>query len=128
MKTKKPTVVRISRKKWSRGHEDNALLLGKSAEKWVNNKTAKRGNMCCLGFACLALGAKKKEIRDKGMPCSVPRHLEGLNIDWMCGRKDTDFSFRASAINDDPDINNTQREKRLRKLAKRHGFKFVFVP
>lgn len=127
----KKILVRISRAKWSRGHSENALLLKHSKVELSGNKTARRGNMCCLGFACLAVGAKRKDILDVGLPACTEKLLPGLTekSPYRTGFiDDTDFSQSAAEINDDSTITDKQRQKKLRNLADENGFKFVFVP
>ena len=134
MKKNKKVTVRISRAKWSRGHDGNSLRLAYSKVKETGNKSAKRGNMCCLGFACLALGANKKEITDHGLPSCVEKLLPGLTEKYVnpyasvpAEITDTKFSQDAADINDSQKYTDREREKKLRKLAYKAGFKFMFV-
>lgn len=123
---KKYTHVIIDRKKWSRGNlSGNALLVNRAFRNDLMNVAPmpKIGRMCCLGFACLVLGATRKEISGETMPSTVEKELPGLNY----RNGDTSFSKQASAINDNPDITDKEREKQLKKLARENGFIFKFV-
>ncbi len=128
--------VRINRKKWARGNSEtnNKLLLRSADVRQMGedlikaNRSLREGNMCCLGFACLALGASKSAIAGKAMPDEVYRKriLEGLVEHPSCPMSSTDFAQAAAEINDDRTITNQQRERKLTKLSRQHGFNFVF--
>jgi hypothetical protein len=126
---KKPITVKISRAKWSRGNcnLENQLLVQKGNTKI--NKHFKSGNMCCLGFACLAMGAKRFNILGIPFPDQTTIDLPGLNKEGQHGGLvNTAFSEAAAKINDDPMITDRNREKQLRALARKNGFRFVFIP
>lgn len=59
---KKPLVVKVSRRRWV-----NAGARAKGISSLLNS----HGNMCCLGFACRAMGFKPSEIRLKASPESL---------------------------------------------------------
>jgi hypothetical protein len=117
--------VRISRKKWSRGEGEyciNYLLLKRDN----GSKTGKEGNMCCLGFHCLAAGLTPEQIAGHFMPSDTGIKIDGLtevNTEF-----DSAFAERAAEINDDADLTSRERERELRYLAEEYGFKYVFVP
>ena len=93
--------------------------------------------MCCLGFACLALGASEDEIRGKTYPSATKRKLPGLTEDRSdeypgyvgLVRADTEFATKAAKINDGHVVGHHSKaiEEALTKLAKENGFEFVFV-
>lgn len=132
------TKVIIDRTKWSRGAVSaNALLISaeraqrNSHEPTMHNPRSgpKAGSMCCLGFACLAVGLPSKAILDKGYPKNVGLPAPGL-VDFIQETGDfvnTEFSLKAADINDDIYINDSVRESRLKELAAKHGFEFEFV-
>jgi len=130
--------VIIDRSRWSRGNTsgENKLCLrkidAKRCTRYEPNPTCLPGNMCCLGFASLVLGANHRQILGKTMPHEVKKDLPGLNdgpkSEWVVvTRRDTKFASKAAGINDDIKMTDKVREKRLKALAARHGFKFVFV-
>ncbi len=113
---KKNTLVVIDRKKWYRGMgTDFSALLG--------TKEQGHRKMCCLGFACLAIGLKKSQISGKTYPNAVGFDICGLTEHG----RNASFSTKAADINDDDLIPDAVREKTLRLLAKDHGFTFRFV-
>ena len=121
----------IKRHKWSRGNlYNNALLIGRNVIEVafltkntspLKKRIPKLGTMCCLGFACLALGATRKEIKNRALPKFVERLLPGLNR-----QDDEDWCAEAATINDDEKITDEEREEKLVSLAAENGFKFVF--
>ena len=133
----KKRVVVIDRKKWARGinYGSNRLLLTRENARYARrdnpeNKSIRAGNMCCLGFACLAAGVSKELLRDQPYPERVSggRILPGLTYEDEFGCiRNTDFSRDAAYLNDQSGMPDTQRQKRLRSLAAKHGFTFKFV-
>lgn len=130
--------ITIDRTKWSRGDlASNALLVGRNTldrsregneSAGANRPLPELGKMCCLGFACLALGATPDQIRDKPMPRDVSDEVElpGLrklcNAVWECSV----FARNAAVRNDSPLLDD-QRELQLKQLASEAGFEFEFV-
>jgi hypothetical protein len=86
--------------------------------------------MCCLGFACLALGAKKKDILDQAMPDMVADDEAREKLKGLVNSHgdSSQFALDAAEINDNDEISDRERERELRQLAKENGFRFVFVP
>ena len=83
----------------------------------------KEGYMCCLGFRCLAHD-ETLDILSHQNPNEVagaPKKLK--KSETLCTR----FAESAIEINDDEDITNEVRERRLRALAKRNNEKWIFV-
>lgn len=129
-------VVTVVRSMWSRGVEDNYLLVSAETAR-TNKQTMKKikkdypfeeadplackiGGMCCLGFASLAFGATKKQIRDVALPSFIGK-------DWAedVGLKEG-FCCQASQINDDREITDKERERELIKLCEKHRMPFTF--
>lgn len=128
----------IKRSKWSRGKQAaNALLVTEKTVKHAKKQLKKNphsrvheypipvvGTMCCLGFACLSVGATEKDIANESLPTSLTAVLLGLNdSDEAC-----QFCRDAASINDDPDILDVEREEDLIRLARKNNWKFEFVP
>lgn len=115
---KKYVTVRIDRTRWQRGK-----YTIKNGSKLL---VSKGGRMCCLGFVCLVLGAKKRDILHAGYPAGTMLDLPGLT-ERNGQIQNTGFSEDAASINDDTSLSDRQREIQLRKLAKQNGFIFKFV-
>lgn len=95
-----------------------------------------QGKQCCLGFDAIARGATPRQILLASSPStlcaytpSLKRNLRGLIV------KDLAFQARNSMVciilmqtNDDDAITDAKREKKLKKLGKKAGIKFVFKP
>lgn len=104
----------IKRDKWLRGPDDSVLFDGK--------------NMCCLGFVAEQCGVKKKEMRSLGDPSqiseSVADVLRGILV--RGNMENNALTSKAIEINDDENINDTAREKKLLSLFKKHGHTLIF--
>ena len=119
MDTKKPTVT-IDRLKWRRGGSSHNDEEGKT--QLLNDG----GRMCCLGFHAVQIcGASPEEIKGIADPQRVEILLVGLQR-FDNSDANSYFSASAMAINDEEDIDNEERERRLSELADRHGFRYVF--
>jgi hypothetical protein len=110
-KTDKPLVCTIDRAEWARGDTGTAPAL-------LNNF----GNFCCLGFLGKKCGLSEESMEDVFMPYDLSDDLRNKypslsNSVW------DNFAI----INDDPKLSDFQREKQLRELAKKHGFRFRFT-
>lgn len=110
---KKKIEVLIDRRKWYRGGNSQLRLLN--------------GKQCCLGFACRVLGAKAKDILNEGLPGCLDIEMPGLNRPLLGGFRDTEFSEKAAIVNDNPNITDNAREKKLKALARASGFIFKFI-
>jgi hypothetical protein len=112
----------VRRDTWLRGGEDGSLR-------------AEDGKMCCLGFLCLAYGATRKAIEDLGMPADVAGGSRKLPR-WL--REDI-YKISESApmvknsvyviaeINDDKDIDDETRERKLAEEFAKHKLSVKFV-
>jgi len=91
------------------------------------------GKMCCLGFACVAYGISKKEMRGIGMPAQLPSKNCGRNKlpKWMLltfvemQASDADAGAAAD-INDDQFMPQAEKEKQLKALFLKHKIRLVF--
>lgn len=112
MRTKKALLkVIVNRKRWYRGQgsDYSCLLL-------PNNK------MCCIGFLARSLGCKPREIRESTTLSTVDTEVSSNFAD----AHDTSLSS-AYYINDDKDIKDNTRERKLITLGKRMGVQFQFI-
>jgi hypothetical protein len=110
--TDKPLTCTVNRKTWVRGRY--LMQMGMSA--LLNQE----GNMCCLGFLGEACGVPKEKMLYRVVPSSLPDELGDMYPKvngW------SEFMF----ANDRYDTTDAEKEKELRQLAKKHGFRFRFV-
>lgn len=118
---------------WNRGNGENPE---------VTVALLNSHGMCCLGFAMLQLtDATEADITDVGEPGEIGWEFECPDysplahreeyLDAVLGRYEylvnSEFSESAIAINDDPEIDDRERMKRLRALAREHGLQFRFI-
>ncbi len=106
-KSLKPLV--IDRTRWLRGDEWKSMLRDEV------------GNMCCLGFACLAKGLDPEQIAFVPRPDDLDQSGEELD-DW-----ELNVVERAMEINDDYRIDDMAREARLVPVLAKLGFAVTFV-
>ena len=100
--------VTVDRKTWARGRDSRLREHD--------------GKMCCLGFAMLAAGATKIEIQNK----KVPSHcLVSQEVKEKCYTLHNNVQEFLS-LNDNPDITDNYRERKIREHGKYRGIKFSF--
>lgn len=107
----------IDRSKWLRGDEKGTSYLLRSSD----NK------MCCLGFLCIALGAKEEDIRQVEMPDQMDRSIkipDYLNHPFRTIGK---FPRSAADLNDDRSIYDKERERKLIALFAEQNIQLEFV-
>lgn len=114
----KPLVtVVVDRSRWYRGQssKDSRLLR-------------EDGQMCCLGFACLALGASRDDIFNRSRPAQLTGSVARLFVSGHGGIW-TDATDAADAMrtNDDKFLDEPERERRIIGMGRRLGLAFVFV-
>lgn len=109
--------VVIDRTKWYRGRGSPDSKLMRMDD----------GKMCCLGFACLKLGATEDQITGEEYPEGTDILLRGLTIKEKGKLKNTIFSQQAAHVNDDQGLGDSNREKQLYEMAIESGFKFTFI-
>lgn len=132
----KPKIkLTIDRTRWARG--------GKNGQAALLNTG---GTMCCLGFACRALGLEEAEIREEGDPDEVANRLKGDRaalLQPLCYQADVldddgdetrAFEWRdkagvitAMAVNDDDNLADDDREAKLTPVLASLGFDVEFV-
>lgn len=122
-KDKMPTVV-VDVDKWCRG--------GKGGKSALLNE---EGNKCCLGFATEQLADCKLPAPERvgffGTPVSYSRYA-GKSVPLLTeGWSSRSYIHSPGlgemmGVNDDPNITDSTRMRKLRALAKKAGFKFSF--
>ena len=114
------TKVVVDRQKWLRGEgSTNSYLL-----------RSKDSKMCCLGFACVALGVKEEFLQDIRTPCNLRSEefdkLTGL-ITWNIIGLPTNRAACSAAMSlNDCSISDADREKELIKAGKDMDIEFEF--
>lgn len=121
MKKIRKLVIDCSR--WIRGR--------KGGESKLLNEN---GNMCCLGFECLARGLTENDIRDRTRPCRVSNdinkkipHMTFENFDLQYNYEDNDLIKKIMRVNDDGTISDSKRIGRLCRLFAKRGIKVGFI-
>ncbi len=86
--------------------------------------------MCCLGFACRAMGMPPRRISGLGTPESVLYKVNdyGVNLKGLVKNgEDTVTCASLVGANDDDCIDDSTREAKITKLGQRIGLHFVFT-
>jgi len=131
-------VFTVDRSKWRSGG-DGKNKIGIGATALLNPS----GFMCCLGQTCNQLGVKKVDLVKLGEPSEIdsdkykkfPDIFVDIEEDYSYDDEypielsfsNSKLSEDAMEINDDEDISQKEREKRLRNLFKEHGHKIKFI-
>ncbi len=99
------------------------------------------GMMCCLGFACLAVGVPMTKIKGEGMPGSVAKkkgvakrlkqalveaNLASFNHNYQ-DYGETGTCESLASINDTEDTKRRAREKAVKEGFRTMGWKVTFV-
>ena len=122
-KPKKLKRIEISRKRWMRGTGLNGSYL----------RHPKTGKQCCMGFDCRAHGFSIEQIRGLGMPAALIERIPGLtkkvvscygNVEYS---GNTEVAKELAAVNDDDNITDEVRERKVKSIGKRIGRNYVFV-
>ena len=107
----------VSRKRWLRG--------GNVASKLRNAK----GKMCCLGFRAKVGGAKVADILALSYPACLLDPFRFFTRAFVNKNGyDTALCIKATEVNDDEKISDSEREKKLRAIFKKMGERIKFVP
>ncbi len=95
-------------------------LRGKGSDSYLRHKN---GHQCCLGFVGRQCNIAAKDLLLRGLPGHLPGELL-MRFPELTGSESwSDFAI----INDSPEISDKEREKKLKELAKKNGFRFKFV-
>lgn len=117
----------IDRSTWLRGEEDAGLLLREAD-----------GRRCCLGFLGVSCGIDDDAMASIGCPREVAstewpawlvtsEETEDEYGDAELRRHDSATADRLMAINDDGDLSEPEREKRLAAIFAKHDVEVEFV-
>lgn len=102
------------------------------------------GMMCCLGFACRALGATVAQIKDKSFPSDAaedtqkPALWNALLAQGLIQKTqsvwdkepyftDPEVIRKLADTNDNYKLTPTEREKQIKALGREAGINFVFT-
>jgi hypothetical protein len=105
----------VDRKTWFRG-----------AGSWMSSLLRGDGRRCCIGFVGNQVGCTDDELR---FVPSVEKLLESCEPaarkfpDWMQDAR----IFDAYQTNDDLDLNDVERESKLKEIFARHGDEIEFI-
>lgn len=113
--------------------ENKTFLVERST--WGTGRDGKKlltmeGNMCCLGFVCHQAGVRKSKLKDMDFPENLIGDLDAVSFllkevkGNLVNRK---WVERAAQINDDTDIEDDEREKKLISIFKKNGYTLTFV-
>lgn len=84
------------------------------------------GNKCCLGFVCSQILKSDTWILDKADPSDMSINIKDFNV-YVGGKfKNSNLSLEAMLINDNPDINDNEREAKLKALFNRYNYDLEF--
>jgi hypothetical protein len=118
MEGKLITELTINRSRWAR----TTVGQRKGFSELLNSDN----NMCCLGFACIALGASPEEISDLGQPQLVATN-HSLYPLVTPDRRLSGFSENAININDNYRTSDSTKEKMLTVLFATEGIALTFT-
>jgi hypothetical protein len=93
-------------------------------EKWgTQHLLCEDGKMCCLGFACKALGYNLKKLMEEkeGQPLDMPNQIPNFKgPEWMIG-----FDGDSAAEANDG-LYDEEREEEVKRIFAKHGIKVRF--
>ena len=121
----------IDRSKWVCGGKRFSEKLG--APELLNSK----GRMCCLGQICKSEGVYKKDLLHINTPFTL-WHIKNINpTKWMLeenapgkfafGKGHSKTTDKMIRVNDNPDLNQKERENKLKELALKVDIKLKFT-
>jgi len=109
----------IDRRLWLRGQgADSSYLLD-----------SETGQMCCLGFLCVAVGINENAIAGVRAPCCLVSTTE-LHpwLEFLTnGRYPSTISQNLTKANDAKSMTDMDREQTLRTDFKAHGINVKFI-
>jgi hypothetical protein len=105
----KRLVCTVNRRTWARGGKNGLSRL-------LNGD----GNMCCLGFLGVASGVSKESLFNKLTP-------GGLSLQEQDKYPIVNLWEFFVETNDNQNMTDADREKRLKEAARENGFSFRFV-
>lgn len=107
--------VVVKRSQWLRGEGPSHSYLRRDTD----------GKMCCLGFACLAIGATPDDITS----LRYPETVEGIQWPEQNMRDEDSTSSAMVRVNDSAraDVTEAVRERMIAELGADLGFNFTFV-
>lgn len=123
----------IYKKSWRRGggNAENSIIGG--VRQMGDTELLNEFNMfCCLGMIDAQLDVNPQGLIGAGCPEDVDEgHIPQICVlvkgSVFDGIRDTKLSTEAIKINDDSDLSDAQREKKLTSLFSKFGHKLTFV-
>ena len=111
----------IDRSKWRCGR-NGINQRGKGGILLLNEQ----GYMCCLGQISCQLNMKKKQILNKATPNHIGQYISILTSKRDYGIVNSVLSKKAVLINDDPNLTDQERERKLSSLFSKWKHKLTF--
>ena len=114
---------KVDRSKWRRGH--TKMRMETAGPPCLLNE---EGNSCCLGFCALQLGLSPSEIFYVAYPNGIGHPLKDFNQpgelpgSWL----NTLLSVGAAGLNENCELTEAEREKKLKALFRQHGHTISF--
>ncbi len=117
----------IYRKSWRRG--GNSVAMVGDVEQHGDTSLLNAHNMfCCLGMCSIELGVRPSDIFEEDEPGLIDEALiPKKTILWNKEGVNSALSKIAIEINDDPTLQEKEREARLTKLFASRGHTLSFV-
>ena len=120
--------VTVDRGSWLSGH------LGRDLESTLLDK---QGNMCCLGFACIAAGISKNVLLKQATPAALcintstkmPETLSRL-LQYSAGLplpSNSNITWELMDYNDHVDLDTDARENGIKVVGREAGIQFKFT-
>lgn len=115
---RKRLIVKVDRKRWYRGKGMNESALLRQDD-----------TMCCIGFACLAAGLSPLVIQGRDAVRFLSREsIHNVRGALRCSVAGTaEWLVEAYRTNDKIDLDDAEREKKLKALGAENGVTFKFV-
>ena len=140
---KKVTVKRAARRMHTLVIDRRKWLRNRGTEVYDSMLLDPKGKMCCLGFACLDMGMKRKDIKDITSPSVISCIREESeevqeyrkSLGWLL-RPGSSFNSlpmdsrdcnRLMMVNDSPTTTDKMKEHKITRIFAKHSVKVKFI-
>lgn len=122
----------IDRSKWICGDVEGRPKYGQGVDSEL---LTEEGSYCCLGMIAEQCRIPQKDLRTIPDPESIfsdnNKHVKKISFlvekNWYGFYRNSELANRAITINDDEDLTQKERERKLKKLFKAHNIELEFV-
>ena len=124
----------VTRSEWIRGGYGTSGLYVKKGKRGIGNPNHKR---CCLGFFANACGIPDDQLMHSFSPANLSSEDPSFPAEWIAliqnpheppeASENTDLCKKLMSCNDDPELNDAEREGQLTVLFAELGHTVVFV-